>query len=173
MSSQNLSSRLISSRLSSRLSSTSGHESDTGYLTAPESYSYDTSQLRIPPQYLTSRLSSGSSRLFSDNPQIPEYEVVPTAQAQQYLVPIQQQAPAAQAAPPAEYTNPLTASYYIKPPVIVDEPFPELIDLDNYDNSYLEGVRERFSQKYYKRNRPVKSRSRTVTTDDTCATGRL
>ena len=78
MSSQNLSSRLISSRLSSRLSSTSGHESDTGYLTAPESYSYDTSQLRIPPQYLTSRLSSGSSRLFSDNPQIPEYEVVPT-----------------------------------------------------------------------------------------------
>lgn len=50
------------------------------------------------------------------------------------------------AAPPPVYTDPLAASYCIKPPEFVDEPFPEIANLDNYYNSYLEGVIDRLNK---------------------------
>lgn len=98
---------------SPRLSS--GYESVTGYVTAPES-------------------SQSSSRLPA---RIPEYDVIPPEEVPQYL---------AQPPEPVEYNEPLAASYFIKPPEFVDDPFPEINELGNYDLSYIEGVREKLAK---------------------------
>lgn len=52
----------------------------------------------------------------------------------------------AQPPEPVEYNEPLAASYFIKPPEFVDDPFPEINELGNYDLSYLEGVREKLAK---------------------------
>lgn len=59
---------------------------------------------------------------------------MPPDQALEYLAP-----------PPqlVEYNQPLAASYFIQPPEFVDDPLPEINELENYDLSYLEGVREK------------------------------
>lgn len=62
---------------------------------------------------------------------------MPPDQAAQNLTPRPQ---------PVEYNQPLAASYFIQPPTFVDDPFPEINELGNFDNSYLEGVREQLAK---------------------------
>lgn len=102
-----------------------GFPQPSGYTTASEF-------LPISLQPPSSRLSSSALPLDQ-----PEYAVIPPDQAAQYLAPPPE---------PVEYNEPLATSYFIKPPEFVDDPFPEINELGNYDLSYLEGVREKLAK---------------------------
>ena len=122
----------------SAFASSSVYESDSGYVTAPESSQSSSSlyplKVNLPSKSSSSRLPSSRLPSAALPPAIPEYDVIPPEDKPQYR---------AQPPVPVEYNDPLAASYYIKPREFVDDPFPEINELGNYDIAYLKGVREK------------------------------
>lgn len=100
------------------------------------------------PSRLASRLPSSSLNIGS-SAGIPEYEVDPNPNQYVAAAAPLQQPNDPYAAPPQdipEYDQPLAASYFIQPPTFVDDPFPDLNTLGQYDLSYLEGLREKLAK---------------------------